>query len=83
LNKIQFIHCFLLSKVLYNSHNAVTEICCGLVIEDEPERSETETMLKQIFSLTHFVSAPALASALLALYGVALVTHTVAGINIV
>jgi len=40
-------------------------------------------MLKQIFSLTSFVSAPALASALLALYGVALVTHTVAGINIV
>jgi hypothetical protein len=49
----------------------------------KPKRSETRNMMKRIFSLTSLVSAPALASALLALYGVALVTHTVAGISIV
>ena len=40
-------------------------------------------MLKQLSSLTAFMSAPAVATVLLALYGVALITHTVAGINIV
>ena len=55
----------------------------SLVIKMNPKRSESRSMLKQIFSLTTNVSAPAVATALLALYGVALVTHTVAGINIV
>lgn len=40
-------------------------------------------MLKTFFSKTSILSAPAVASALLALYGVALVTHAVAGINVV
>jgi hypothetical protein len=40
-------------------------------------------MLKQILNLTTNVSGHAVLTALLALYGVALVTHTVAGINIV
>jgi hypothetical protein len=48
-----------------------------------PKRSESRTMMKQIFSLTTNLSAPAVATVLLALYGVALVTHTVAGITIV
>ena len=57
--------------------------CVGPLSKMNPKRSESRSMLKQIFSLTTNVSAPAVATALLALYGVALVTHTVAGITIV
>ncbi len=70
--------------MLYNKYSGQGGIVLfASLYKINPKRSESRSMLKQIFSLTTNLSAPAVATVLLALYGVALVTHTVAGITIV
>ena len=81
MNNIENIHCFLFPHALYNNHrDGKTSLLPLNVIET---KRESMIMTQTFTAIRRITSVPALASAILALYGVALITHSVAGIAIV
>jgi hypothetical protein len=75
MNKIEIIHCFFIHLALYS--NCVIEKC-----PPETQTMRDMTMSKYFKEINRYIDAPAVVSVLLAIYGVALVTRTVAGVTI-